>query len=182
VRAHPELGHVRLADRNHARPAQPLDEDGVLGRHVVLEDRGAPGEGKPDGGHQVLEGDGKAVQGADRVAAGQAPVGLVGQGQAPLVVQLRDDGVDLRVDPADLLQVRRHHLARGELAVADLARQLATAHEAEFGGARGRGRLRDRARRRRGAGCLEESTSVQLHGRGKVSTGGFDLAAPSPGL
>ena len=134
VRAHPELGHVGLADRDHAGLPQALDENRVLRRHEVLVDRGAPCEGKADGGLQVLEGDGEAVQRPDLLSSRHTPVGLIGQGQALVVVQLRHDGVDLGIHPIDLFEVRRHHLARRELAGADETRQLASAHEAEIAG------------------------------------------------
>ena len=69
VRAHAELGHVGLADRDRARAAQPLDQDRVLRRHQTLEDRRAQRERETDRGLQILERHGKAVQRADRLAA-----------------------------------------------------------------------------------------------------------------
>ena len=62
VRAHAELGHVGLADRNHAGAPHALDEDRVLRRHGVFVDRRAAGELEADGRLQILEGRRQAVQ------------------------------------------------------------------------------------------------------------------------
>ena len=92
-------------------------------------------KGKPTAASKSLKANGKAVQRSDLLSSCHTPVGLVRQGQALVVVQLRHDGVDLGIHPLDLLQVRRHHFACRELARADQACQLASAHEAEiFGG------------------------------------------------
>ena len=139
MRSHPELGHVRLADRNHARAAQPLDDDRVLGRHEVAEDRRAEGHRKADGGLEVLERERQAVQRPDLIARRDPPVGVVGQRQARVVVELRDDGVERRVQALDPPQMRRHYLARRELPLADEPRQLARAAEAEIVAVGGRG-------------------------------------------
>ena len=64
------------------------------------------------------------MQRPDALAAGEAAVGVVGQRQARVVVQLRDDGVDRRVHPIDPRQVRRHHLACRDVTTADQRRQL----------------------------------------------------------
>ena len=68
-----------------------------------------------------------------------AAVGVVGERQARVVVQLGDDGVERRIHPIDLRQVRRHHLARRDLTAADERRQLARAHEAEIARVDGNG-------------------------------------------
>ena len=57
-------------------------------------------------------------------ATRQARVGGVGQREALVVVELRDDRVQLRVDALDALEVRGHDLARRHLARADQAREL----------------------------------------------------------
>ena len=120
--------------------AQPLDQHAVLGRHHVAEDGRAAGPGKADRRLELLERDGQAVKRAHRLAAREPPVGVVGERQAAIVVELGDDGVDLGVDPLDARQVRRHQLARRKLARTDPPREIARAREAEVGGGRRLGR------------------------------------------
>jgi hypothetical protein len=134
VRAHAELRHVGLADRNRAGAPQPLDEQRVLERHLAGEDRRSARERKADRGLEILEGDRQAMQRAHFFPARDAAIRLVGQRQAPLVVQLRDDGVERRVEPVDLMEVRGHHFARRHLPRADQRRQFTRAREEIDGG------------------------------------------------
>ena len=137
VRSHRELGNVRLADRNDASLAQPLDEDAVFAGH---RGRGKIGDpivnGKPTAGSKSLKACGRPCSGPTISPARQAAIGLVGQRETSLVVQLGDDGVDLRVDPRDAIEVRGHQLPRRDLAVAHEPGLLARAHEAKPGRAR----------------------------------------------
>jgi hypothetical protein len=81
-----------------------------------------------------------AVQRSSLRAALSVAVSRLGEREARFIIELRHDGIDFRVAPRDLSEVRRHHLARGGLAVADQHRQFTRALEAEIVG--GRRRLR----------------------------------------
>jgi hypothetical protein len=48
--------------------------------------------------------------------ASQAPIRFIGECETPLIVQLCHNGIDLRVDFPDLLEMSRHHLTGGEFA------------------------------------------------------------------
>jgi len=71
-----------------------------------------------------------------RVAARQRAIGRVGQREAGLVIQLRDDRVEVRIEAIDLRQERRHDFASGYPPFANLTGQLARAHETQRVGAR----------------------------------------------
>src|SRR5262249_28733452 len=79
-----------------------------------------------------LEGDRQTVEGTDGLAGRQRLVGVVGEAEGLLVVELGDDGVDPRVDPRDLRDVGGHHLPRREVAPANPRRKRGRGHEAEF--------------------------------------------------
>jgi hypothetical protein len=176
VRAHAELGHVGLADRQHARIAQTLDEHGVLRRHVVLEYRGAASEREPDRGFRVFERKRQTVQRANVVASRDASIGFVRERETLDVIELGHDRVDPRIHTLDLSQVSQHDVARGELAGANEADQFLRAHEAQSVGTLQTCGCRDRRRNGRvGAaagkhvcrGCradhLQELTSAGAH-------------------
>jgi hypothetical protein len=65
------------------------------------------------------------------VSACEASIRFVGQSQTPIVVQFRDDGVDVRIDAADPLEVRCHHITSGDRACADQPGSLARTGEAD---------------------------------------------------
>ena len=73
VRAGRELGRVRLADDDRARPAQPLGEDAVRVRHVVGEDRRPVGGAHPGRVLDVLDRDRQPVQRARAHRRGRPP-------------------------------------------------------------------------------------------------------------
>ena len=150
VRPHPEFRGVGLADGDHAGAAQPLDQHRILGRPEVLVDQRSAGQREADRRLQVLERDRQPVQRAERLALRGTPIGLLGQRQTGVVIELGDDGVDRRVDLADARQVRGHHLASGRLARADERDQLEGAAVAEIVGRDGACRRRIRHRRRHG--------------------------------
>ena len=81
----PNSGMLVLPIGIDAGRPQPLDEDRVLGRHVVREDARAARPRKAYGRLVVLERDRQAVERADRVAPREAPVGLVGERETRLV-------------------------------------------------------------------------------------------------
>ena len=72
-----------------------------------------------DGVFEILERPRQAVQRADCVASREHAVGLIREREALVVVQLRDDGVERRVEAVDAGEMCGHHLAGGNLAGAD---------------------------------------------------------------
>ena len=80
--------------------------------------------GKPTAGSRSLNAMGRPCSGTDRLAARQAPIGLVGEREAGLAGQLRDDRGEPRIQPLDPAQVRLHELARRHAPLADQPRQL----------------------------------------------------------
>jgi hypothetical protein len=161
VRPHAEFRRVGLADRDHASGAHPRDEQRVLDRHEILVDRRAARVWEAHRRLEVLEGRRQTMQRRQRLAARGTPIGLVGEREAPLVVELRDDRVQLRVQPRDPLEVRRHDLARRHGAVLDQRSELGRAREAKIvgrprrgAGPNGRRRTRRALRVRRGCSGL----------------------------
>ena len=67
------------------------------------------------------------MQGTTRLAARDLSVRLVGERQARVVGETRNDGVDRRVDAVDAIEVRRHHLAGGDMTRANEPYELARA-------------------------------------------------------
>ena len=130
VRARRELRHVRLADPDRAGRLQPRHHQLVASGTVFGVQRRAPRRPHAAGGVGVLVRDGQAVQRADRTPRGQRRVGGVGGGPRALGVQ-RDDGVDLRVELLDAVQVGLEQLARGDLAVAEQRGELGRGPDAE---------------------------------------------------
>ena len=58
-------------------------------------------------------------------------IGGIGEREALLVVELRDDGIELRIDARDSLEVRGHDLARRHVFHANQARELRRAEIAQ---------------------------------------------------
>ncbi|MCY1398697.1 hypothetical protein D9M71_137330 [compost metagenome] len=81
LRAQAKLRHVGLADEDRATGPHPRDADGVLGRHLLGEDRRAHGGTNARGGGQVLHRLGHAVHPAQPLTARQLAVALVGLGE-----------------------------------------------------------------------------------------------------
>jgi hypothetical protein len=71
------------------------------------------------------------VQRAEPGAVRHRPVGRVG-GRKGLVRQEADEGVEVRVDRLDPVQVRLHDFAAADLAIADQGRQLDRALAPQF--------------------------------------------------
>ena len=61
--------------------------------------------------------------------AGQAPIRFIGECETAVIVQLRHNGIDLRVDFPDLIEMSRHDLAGGEFSFAYETREFARARE-----------------------------------------------------
>ena len=98
LRAHPELGHVGLADRNRAGAPDALDEHRIRFGHERLEDRRALALRKSDRRLEILERGRQPVQRPDRAAVAERAIGLVSQRETVLVIELRDDGVEIGIE------------------------------------------------------------------------------------
>src|SRR5262245_61407165 len=79
----------------------------------------------------ILERDGQPVQRSYPFFAGQTLVGLVCKSKTTVVVQLGHDGVDLRIDSPELVEMSCHHLSGGQLPFANQPGELASTCEAE---------------------------------------------------
>jgi hypothetical protein len=84
---------------------------------------------KADRRLEILERRRQTVQRADRPAVAKGLVGLVRQRQAGIVIQLRDDGVQLRIEARDLRQEGAHHFATRHLPRSDLLCEIARTRE-----------------------------------------------------
>ena len=104
-----------------------LDEQAVGRRDVVGEQRRAVGRPHPGRVLEVLDRDRQPVQRAERVAAGDRPVGVGGRCAGAAFVE-RDDRVDVRVDLGDPRQVGLHRLGGRDRAGRDRRGELARAH------------------------------------------------------
>ena len=65
------------------------------------------------------------------LAARETPVGRLGQREAGLIIEDRNDGVEVRVPASNLLEMSSHHLARRQPAGAQQARETAQAEVAD---------------------------------------------------
>jgi len=110
----------------------PLDDQLILGRHVLRPHRRAVCGADTRRLVDVLVRHGQAVQRGQVRTGGRPPVSRGGAVQGAL----RDQGdhrVDVRVEPLDLVQVRLDDLARGHLAAAQRSPQLQCGHETQLG-------------------------------------------------
>jgi hypothetical protein len=71
------------------------------------------------------------VQRRQSVAARGLAIGGFGEREALLVVEPRNDGIELRIDARDSLEVRGHDLARRHVFHANQARELRRAEIAQ---------------------------------------------------
>ena len=74
------------------------------------------------------------MQRTERRARRLLAVGLVGERERLVIVEFRNNRVDLRVEPADLVEMGGHHLPGGELLAGNLRRQFDGGHEADIVG------------------------------------------------
>jgi hypothetical protein len=102
VRTHAELRHIGLPDGNGAGLLDALDEQRIFRADDVFIDRRSLREPKPDRGFEVLERRRQSVQRTNRVAAGDRVIGGFRQLETGVVIQLRDDGVEVWVEAIDL--------------------------------------------------------------------------------
>ena len=123
VRAEPELRHVGFADHDAAGGLHAFDHHTVDARDGMLQQRAAHRGGKAGGTGSVLDRLRHAVQKAAAGTAGELGVALGGLLQQHLVGREADDGVEVRIDAVDALQVGAHHLDARHLARMDRTRQ-----------------------------------------------------------
>src|SRR5207244_3701049 len=89
-------------------------------------------ERKADRRLEVLERERQSMQRSDALALCNAAIGVVRQRKTPVIVEPRDDGVELRVQAIDLSEVRGHHLVRRDLTRTDRSRDVTRAGEAQI--------------------------------------------------
>ena len=130
LRAGAELGDVGFAEEDGAGGAHARDEQVVVCGDVVFEEGRAEGGADAGGFEEVLVRDGQTMQGAERFAT---RLHLVGAGCVcgGLVGDQGDDGVDLRIDAIDLLEVLGKSFASRKLFGSDQGRHLDRRGEAE---------------------------------------------------
>ncbi len=126
-----QLRHVRLAEHDRPRVAQPPHHLGVLAARAAVR-RGAPGGRLTADVDVVLDRDRHAEHQA-LVARAAARVGLVGLGQRALG-EHDPPGVQLRVEPGDPVEVGLHQLARRHVAGGDKTGLLGGSGEGEVCG------------------------------------------------
>ncbi len=154
-----EFRGVGFAESNGAGQTHALDDEVVFGGDVILEERGAEGGTDAAGFHEVLVGNREAVKRAQLLFVSLFLVGGRSRGGGHLRYE-GDDGVDLRVDAADLFEVFGEGLARRESAGADEAGHLDRAEEANrAGGSLG---ARSGGRQRCGAEGVERFAAAQI--------------------
>ena len=116
-----ELGHVRLAEQDRSRGAQAADHDRVGVGDARLDEQRAVARRHPRDRHDLLHGEGHAVQRPGVLAARQRRVGPRRLG-ARLVDPRQDDRVDLAVALGDPRGVGLDQFDRTHLALTDRAR------------------------------------------------------------
>jgi hypothetical protein len=63
--------------------------------------------------------------------ASQAPIRFIGECETAVIVQLSHNGIDLRVDPPDLIEMSRHDLASEDFSFANEACKFTCTREAK---------------------------------------------------
>ena len=108
------LRRVGLADHDRSRGLQPLDDQTVLVRDVMLEDLRAPRRADPARGREVLDRNGNAVQRPELRASRERAGGRARRGQR-LIRGDRAVRVERRVDSRDPIEDRAGQLERRDL-------------------------------------------------------------------
>ena len=124
-----QLGHVRLADDHRPGRPQALD-DLAVARGRTAERGGAVRRDLAGHVLVVLDGDGHAQQRA--LLAGTAPRVRLLRVRQRALDHHDPEGIQLRVEPADPLEVHLHQLVRRDLAGPDHLRLLDHAREGEL--------------------------------------------------
>ena len=122
VAAGRELGRVGLAEDHRAGGLEPLHDEGVFLRDVILVEWRAERRAEPRDRGDVLDPHGQPAQEAGGLAACQPPLQVAGVVQRSRVE--RDDRVDRWVVALEPLQTRLDDLDGGDLALGDERPQL----------------------------------------------------------
>ena len=119
VRAQSKLGHIGFANDDAAGRLHALGHQAIFRRHKVAHQRRALHGGNARRVGEILDGLRHAVHPAHRLAARQLRITRLGLAQQIIAILQADDGVHLRVDIGNALQIGLHHLAAGELLAVD---------------------------------------------------------------
>src|SRR5690606_8358148 len=130
-RAHRELVHVRLAERDEARLARLLDDRRVVGRHVALEDLRTRGRRHVGRDEHVLDRERYARE-LGQLLAGTAALVDAARDVDRRVVNV-EEGVHIAVDRGLALGVRLGRLAARALARGERCGQLGRRELREIG-------------------------------------------------
>ncbi len=133
VRAQAEFGHVGLADEDRAGAAHPLHHDAISRRNEVREDARAHRHRHALDGREILHGEREAVQRPPQLAARQLCIALARLRQQGGAVLQRDDGVDPRVEPLDVVEMGGHDLDARDAPRADRRGQADRIHHDDVG-------------------------------------------------
>jgi len=125
LRPEGELMEVQLAEEDRPGGAQP-GHDPRVGRSGGGQEPRAAGRGGSLHGEQVLDGDGDAVEEAERPASHHRGLGPLRLGQS-LVGEHGQEGAEPAVEGVDTLQMGRHHLDGRHISSGDGAGQLGRA-------------------------------------------------------
>ena len=125
-----ELHQVSLAQQDGAGLGEPARDEGIAGRHVVLEHDRSPGSGYAGHIHQILHRNRDALKGAQIVAAGDRLLRRLSRGQSPIRGH-GDEGVELRIQAVDALQVILGELDGGDLPLLEEGGQFLNAGKGE---------------------------------------------------
>ncbi|MGA2126396.1 MAG: hypothetical protein ABSG76_09615 [Xanthobacteraceae bacterium] len=123
VSAQRHVRQIGAADRYRAGRAHALDDRCIRWRHGVCQRRHPPGRGQAGQIDIFLHREGNAMQGPDRLAGGDLPVGRDGAG-AGLVGHDPDHGVESGICRIDASQMRIDHFYRAQLPTRNPLRQI----------------------------------------------------------
>jgi len=130
LRAGTEFGDVGFSEEDGASGAHARDEQVVLRGDVVFEEERTIGSADAGGVNEVFVRDGQTMQRAEDFATRLHLVGA-SRGRGGLIGDEGDDGVDLRIDTIDLLEVLGESFASGKLLSSDQGGHLHRRGEAE---------------------------------------------------
>jgi hypothetical protein len=116
MRTQSEFRGVGLADEYRARAAQPLDHQPVGRRNEVLQDRRSQGHANAFDRLQIFDRVREPVQGSHGFASRELRITRARLHEQICALLECDDGVNLRIDPPDMIEVRAHHFGAGHLA------------------------------------------------------------------
>ena len=125
--AHGELVEVGLAEQHGAGSPKAVGDGGLVGRYEILQHAAGAGGADALGAEVVLDRQGHAGQGRQRLAGGPGPVDALGIGAGPLCRHLQI-GVDGGLHGADAGEVQVGELPGRHLAPTQLLTPLGDPH------------------------------------------------------